>query len=647
MADDVKIKIDVDSKEANKDLDKLNKNLDKTGEEVKDIGKSATGTKKGFGAMKTGIRGVGTAMKAAGIGFLLGLLGSLFGLMKQNQGVMDFINKATKTMAIMFNDLTTAIEPLYDSLVGLFTEPKKALVDFGASIKTYVMDNFKRILDSVGLIGRAFKKLFAGDFKGAMEDGAEGIKELVISTNPLLLATEAVVKGVIKVGEVAGESFSKAADAADKFIEKENELKLASAQLNKTIAENRAELENLKLVRDDETASIEDKIAAGKRINEIIEQESAASINLQKQKIALMKADLDLTNTTLQDKIDIANAEAELSNIVASAATRSRENLKRTNAISKQVNAEKVADGKATAEEIQKNKDDEAAAEKSLQDYLKGLEDATDEAKLEKIEKEKEQLELYYEEKLLSEEAYLLRVKELNDEADAVRGEDTSIQLGFFNEAEQEKVKMVAAGLTLARGLLAAQQSYQNEQMNRELDAAGDNEQKKEQIRKEYGKKKKAAAIIDAIIGTALAVLNGLSTIPFLPMGPIMAGVAGAIGAVQIGIISQQQYAKGGITAGPSHAQGGITTNVGEMEGGEGVINKLSMTNPSLRNMASIANVAGGGDDFSTGDGSVKLSPESIAMMIQGINDKQVYVSENDITETQNRVSVIENESIL
>jgi hypothetical protein len=83
------------------------------------------------------------------------------------------------------------------------------------------------------------------------------------------------------------------------------------------------------------------------------------------------------------------------------------------------------------------------------------------------------------------------------------------------------------------------------------------------------------------------------------------------------------------------------------MEGGEGVINKLSMTNPSLRNMASIANVAGGGDDFSTGDGSVKLSPESIAMMIQGINDKQVYVSENDITETQNRVSVIENESIL
>jgi hypothetical protein len=71
------------------------------------------------------------------------------------------------------------------------------------------------------------------------------------------------------------------------------------------------------------------------------------------------------------------------------------------------------------------------------------------------------------------------------------------------------------------------------------------------------------------------------------------------------------------------------------------------MSTPSLRNLASAANTGGGGNDFSTGDGSIKLSAESISMIVNGINDKKVIVSETDITSTQERVSVIEAEAVL
>lgn len=158
----------------------------------------------------------------------------------------------------------------------------------------------------------------------------------------------------------------------------------------------------------------------------------------------------------------------------------------------------------------------------------------------------------------------------------------------------------------------------------------------------------KAFAIATIAIDTAIGIIKAMAKNPLpSPIGvlsSIAMGVAGAAAAIKVAGI---QFAKGGVLNGPSHAQGGILTPFGELEGGEGVINNISMSNPSLRNLASIANTAGGGNDFSVGDGSVTLSQESIAQIVNGYNDKKVYVSETDITETQLRVAVIEDNSYL
>lgn len=58
----------------------------------------------------------------------------------------------------------------------------------------------------------------------------------------------------------------------------------------------------------------------------------------------------------------------------------------------------------------------------------------------------------------------------------------------------------------------------------------------------------KAQALINAGINTALAITSALATQPFLPMGPIAAGIASAMGLAQIAIIAAKplaQYAKG------------------------------------------------------------------------------------------------------
>lgn len=102
---------------------------------------------------------------------------------------------------------------------------------------------------------------------------------------------------------------------------------------------------------------------------------------------------------------------------------------------------------------------------------------------------------------------------------------------------------------------------------------------------------------------------------------------------------------------GPSHASGGVLI---EAEGGEGIINKHSMSNPLLRSIASAVNVAGGGVPFS----NVPIIPnvsgggfdtaELKAVFVEALKEMpSPVVSVVEFTEAQNRVKMIENNSSL
>jgi len=664
MADDIKLKVEVDVDSS--ELKNVNKNLTNTGKKVEDVGTAAKKSKTGLKSMAVGFKGIGTALKAAGIGIFLSIIAALFSLMKENQAVMDFMNKATKTLSILFNNLTSSLGPLKETLTGLFENPKQALIDFGNLIKdrlVLMVENFFGLfVNGFGVLknlikgaGFALAGIFDDDaaaeadvyFEKAGESAKEFGKNVMVVSN-----MDLVVKAVVKTAEVVGElgdQLDEAATAADAFVKKENELKLAEAELGKMIAKNSLEIANEKLVRDDLNASIEDRLAAAASITKMIEDESAASIKLQEDKIALMKEDLKLTNTTVQDKIDIANAEAKLATIQAQASTRLRENMMKTTILSKQESEKAIAIETEKGEKIaeaQKAADDKAKeAQKELNSYFLGLEEATKEHKLEQIETELEDLEVYYEDKLISHEAYLLRKQELEDKADELSIEATELTQG-------EKLKIASKALAAMSNILSALEGMMEDQMNEELKAAEGNEQKQDQIRAEYAEKKKKMAIAGVLIDAASAIIGTWAGYASAgTYGTILAGIQtgliAVLSTVQLAKINSATFADGGILDGPSHAQGGIQTGFGELEGGEGVINAGSMSNVSLRNLASAANTGGGGKDFSSGDGSIKLDGGSISAIVGGINNKKVYLTETDMTETQEQVAVMEEEATI
>ena len=71
---------------------------------------------------------------------------------------------------------------------------------FGDLIKTYVVDRIKELIRGVGLLSKAFSKLFSGDVKGAAADFAEGVKNVsgVNSAVSLVKNTAATVRGTFQ-----------------------------------------------------------------------------------------------------------------------------------------------------------------------------------------------------------------------------------------------------------------------------------------------------------------------------------------------------------------------------------------------------------------------------------------------------------------
>ncbi|MBF7090451.1 hypothetical protein IUY40_02685 [Flavobacterium sp. ALJ2] len=121
---------------------------------------------------------------------------------------------------------------------------------------------------------------------------------------------------------------------------------------------------------------------------------------------------------------------------------------------------------------------------------------------------------------------------------------------------------------------LAKNDERQKGLLQKKRDKKNDELEKKK--RKEQHKQavfNKASAVAQAGINTALAVLAALNTQPFLPMGPIMAALAGGIGAVQIASIVATPIPKykDGRKGGPKEAaminDGGVTEVVESKDG--------------------------------------------------------------------------------
>jgi len=314
--------IDVDDKDAQKVVKELDSGL--TG-----LDKSAKQGSQGVSKVSKAFKGLGTAIKAAGIGLVIGALAKLSEIFMQNQKVADTFNTAFEAVSIAFNDFVGFVVNNGGKVVNffkaIFENPLESVKALGRSIKANIIERFESFLDTLGFLASAVKKVFSGDFKGALEDvkaaGKESIDVLTGVNNTVDKATEVVSK----VSKAVVEYTTNTLKAAKANVELGKQAELAAVINQGLIEKYDRQAEQLRQIRDDESKSSLERIKANEELGKVLDEQekamkknaailvaaAATELSKNKESVELQKAYIEALNEQAAIEAQITGFRSE------------------------------------------------------------------------------------------------------------------------------------------------------------------------------------------------------------------------------------------------------------------------------------------------------------------------------------------------
>ena len=286
-------------------------NIGEVAKETEQLADAAKDAQGGFKKVGGAIKGMGTALKAAGIGLVVALFAKLMDVFRQNQSVVDFFNVAMESLSIAFNDLFKFLSNNIGTITGyfksIFEDPKQSIIDFGTSIKENLIERFESLMDTFGHLGKALKHLFDGEYQDAWQSVKDAGKESVDIITGVDGSVDKITETVTKATKVIKDYAKSTIDTATTMVELRKQSELAAVQVQGLIEEYDRQAEKLRQVRDDETKTFEERIAANEELGRVLKEQEEEMLKLID--IRIREAELDFAkNDSLENQIKLQEA---------------------------------------------------------------------------------------------------------------------------------------------------------------------------------------------------------------------------------------------------------------------------------------------------------------------------------------------------
>ena len=324
-----------------KDVKKLNTTFEDTSEEIKGIQKSTKNAESGVKSLADGFKGMGLAIKSLGIGLVLEAFNIFKDVLSKNQKVVDTFNTVIGALSIAFNDLFGFVMDNFPAVIKVFKDvfenPTKYLKKFGDLVKENLIERFNSFLDTIGFVGEAIKKVFEGDFAGAMESVKKAGKESVDIFTGVNNTVDRTGKALGEAADAIANYAVKTFKASEANIKLQNSALIAAAQQAKLVEQYDRQAEGLRQIRDNDLLSISDRIKANNELGLVLQKQQKAMLeaaNLQKQ---AAQATYNLNKTT-ENRVALINAEANVEGVLAQIKGLKSEQLTNENSLIKESN---------------------------------------------------------------------------------------------------------------------------------------------------------------------------------------------------------------------------------------------------------------------------------------------------------------------
>ena len=394
--------VTTERKKANKTLKEAEENTADYGGVLGILDAQTGGVISGLGGMRASIMAATKGLKlmkiaiiGTGIGALLIAITSLGAAFTSSEKGQNQFNKIMTVMGVIMDVFIDRIALIGDILISLFTDPVQLIKDFGNTITEFVMDKIDLAIESLGFMGSAIKKLFSGDFRGALKDAGKGVVGLNRALNPTVMITEALIKSTKNlITELSKEAkiAQQVADQRAKADKLDRQIILDRAKANR----DRADLLNKAV--DKENFSLNQRIEfleeAGRLEDEITQKEIEA---------AQLRLDAKIAENSLgaatKDALDEEVAlKAELINLETAKLQKYREVTAQVIALRAEEAAAKVAADDIVAANKKEIDDAEIQRLKELEALKKSIRDATALYEDEKRALELEKINEHYDE---------------------------------------------------------------------------------------------------------------------------------------------------------------------------------------------------------------------------------------------------------
>jgi len=325
----IDLKLQTDTKEADKSMDQLNKQFVELNNNLKEQNKM---TNEAFASLKKnsdesgkGTSKLGKIFKTA---FSIFSAGGIFALgmkvfkkfgevLKENQNVVDLFAVGTEAVSIVFTDLVNFLlsntQVVTDFMKAMFQDPVGSITKLKDAIKQGVIDRFNQALEVAGYLGTAIKKLFQGDFSGAMEAAKEAGKQTVDVFTGVDDSFDEVAKTVTEYGKQVLKTAKANVDLA-------NSAELAAAKNQGLLEQFDFENEKLRQIRDEERNSIEDRIQANNDLRDNLQKQQKLMLANAQISIDAANAQLAKDKDNVEFKKQLIEAENELAAVKATIA---------------------------------------------------------------------------------------------------------------------------------------------------------------------------------------------------------------------------------------------------------------------------------------------------------------------------------------
>ena len=448
--------LEAEQKKANKTLAETTKKQNKLSGVMGELDKLTGGAISSFGrfytSIMTAVKGMSLlkiAWIATGIGAFVVLITSLVAAFKRSEEGQEKLQVGLAMLGAVVNQIMDAFANLGTAIFDAITNPKQALIDFKDAFVENVTNRISSAIETIGFLGTAIKKVFEGDFSGAMEDakkaGSSYIDTMTGVKNTIDKVSDSVTGFVDEtLSEVS--AMAQVTKARQKAHHIERELQVERAKANRKINEIRLQAED----RVNNTATERVKLLRKAQAieEEITNKEIAAKqLLIQAQELEMEQG---LNNIAAKDKLAKLKAE-EIKLDTKKLRSQRLLQTQITTALNEEIAAQKVITDLAAAK-ILKAEEDEKTRLQSIKDIQDEFEQSVEE---ERAVKEEEKA-------ILQKQKELQELEDLNateeQKAAIIAYWDNKILDGKETDAEKEKKldeAVVDAKLDIAKQSMA------------------------------------------------------------------------------------------------------------------------------------------------------------------------------------------------